>query len=329
MIEPTAHARAPMEATLPAPIFIFGVTQRSGTHFLYDLLLRHPQCRAALSRTSWEGSWEDHLVEFSGYLSLYAKRVVETNRLNDASTYPLLMRSLGIGIEVFLRDYDGRPHDPRRPVTKSPVTAYLDVFAELFPGAPAVLLVRDARAVVASALNTFGGRADRWILEWRSGARRFARFQQQHPGAAVVVRYEDLYGDTEQSLRSLFTRLGLDEDSYDYASIPSMPVRGSSQHGDPNVTWHPKPRTADFTPLRRAEWLTLEIERRIAWRVADEMETFGYERPAARYGAAEQMGQRIWSARTRMGVTIGEWRAKRHSDRIFERLRRSSASHWS
>jgi hypothetical protein len=269
--------RTPGRPTQTAgPIFIIGISQRSGTHYLYDLLVRHPDCRPALRGTTWEGSWEDHLLHLSEGLSRYADLVVSTNRFTDARARPVLMRSLGAGLERFIEELDRDPGDSRRPVTKTPMTENLELFPQLFAGSTAVLLAREPSAVVSSAMRTFGGRADRWSLTWRDGARRFVRLLRDHPESAVLVRYEDLYTDTEATLRSLFGRLGLSADRYDFEGAGGLDVRGSSQLSDGAVHWLPTKPGPHFDPIGRGRSLSLRARQRLAWRALPEMEELGY-----------------------------------------------------
>ena len=53
----------------PSPIFILGISQRSGTNFLFDLLCLHPDCGAPSIK------WEDFLVDKSDLLVRYVSSV--------------------------------------------------------------------------------------------------------------------------------------------------------------------------------------------------------------------------------------------------------------
>lgn len=268
---------------MPLPIFIFGITQRSGTHYLYDLLLRHPDCRPALSATSILGSWEDHLLHFSDDLSRYADALVGSNMLNDDATRERLMRSIGAGLISFLTTLDGVTDDARRPVTKTPLPENIDRFTALFPGAVAVLLARNPFAVVASGTRTFGRDADHWIRVWRDGARWFVRQLTEHPESTALVRYEDLYADPATVLHGLFPKLGLDPDVYDFDAVRALPVRGSSHLGrvGDGTSWSPVAPKAGFDPLSRGRDLPERVRQRILWRALPEMKLLGYAEQAA------------------------------------------------
>jgi len=260
------------------PIFIIGISQRCGTHYLYDLLVRHPDCRPALTQTSPWGSWEDHILHFSDELSRYADELVASNSLNDARTRELLMRSLGDGLLSFVDNLEPGASDARRPVSKSPLPENLDRFSELFPEAVAVLMVREPSAVVVSGMRTFGGSIDHWIRIWRDGARWITQFLQEHPSSAVLVRFEDLFEDPAGYLSALLPKLGLSSDRYDFSEARRLPVRGSSQLGGTpiGVQWLPVAPNETFNPLNRGKELSDVDRQRIRWRALPEMTTFGY-----------------------------------------------------
>lgn len=290
----------------PEPIFLLGVSQRSGTHYLYDLLVAHPDCRPALSRTSWEGSWEDQLVRFSGLLAEYADRVVASNRLNDPALRGLLLRHIGAGLLAVLAEIDGESSadDPRRPVTKTPLTENLQHFADLFGATPLIVLIRDPRATVASSLRTFGGPAERWLRTWRDGARRVAAYVDAHP-EVVVARYEDLYADPVRELSRIFTGVGVDPGRYDFDAVTALPVRGSSELGGERhaINWEPMAPTEAFDPAARGKELAPDVLRRLRWLAAAEMTRFGYADPPDPPPIVEAAGQRIRD----VGQGSAEW----------------------
>lgn len=317
----TYHSGMPKPAEARAPVFIVGIAQRSGTHFLYDLLVRHPDCRPARAATSWEGSWEDHLLDYSHLLSRYADLVATSNRLNRPDTRARLMRSLGLGLTDFVEGLDGVVDDPRRPVTKTPVAAGLERFPELFPGSIAVLITRDPRAVVASALRTFGGRPDDWIWAWREGARAFVGLLETHPESCALVRYEQLYANPAAVLSQLLAQLGLARDTYDFAGIRHMPVRGSSELGGAPqaINWLPARPDGGFDPLQRGSALPKRVHERIIWCALPEMQALGYA-PADedQLGGLQAQLHVAWSALTVAGRVarslrgeLGEVRARR------------------
>lgn len=295
-----------MEAVL---VPVIGVSQRSGTHWVADLLAAHPSCRVALDRPGRAGAgWEDLALEPAHLLARYASTLRRRwgEGFDDPELETRLLRCLGDGLTRFVVDPDGAGGDAREThvVTRSPTTAGLDLLPRLWPAARPVLLVRDGADVVASALRSFGGRPERWIRVWREGARAMRAFDDQHPGAAVVVRYEDLVADLEGELRRICVHVGLDHGRYDRDALAGAGIRGSSDTaaGAGGLHWRPQhpPR---FTPVGRGRDLPPPVLARLAWLAGPELTHWGYavprppDRPTLHRGrdlvwAAARLGRR-------------------------------------
>jgi hypothetical protein len=200
----------------------------------------------------------------------------------------------------------------------------LQLMPQLLPGVPALLLVRDPRAVVASAVKTFGRSVDEWALSWRAGAREAIAFERGEPGIATIVRYEDLYSSPRQIMTDLLVRLGLDPHVYDFGAAQTLPVRGSSQlGGEPRrITWEPQPRGPEFDPLDRGAELGRFAVERLCWLAEPEMRAFGYWQPDDRRPAGLRRSVHVAADVHRRGRTAlrmlssalaGRWRAARGS----------------
>lgn len=92
-------------------------------------------------------------------------------------------------------------------------------------------------------------------------ASTITRFQQNYPAddnCYRILRYEDLWQDTETRLRELFEFLELDPENYDWQQALALPVRGSSEleaREAGSIHWDPVERSAEFDPLSRfAGW---------------------------------------------------------------------------
>lgn len=112
---------------------------------------------------------------------------------------------------------------------KTPVlVASLDRIFAVFPTAKVVHIVRDGRDVFLSYQNIhqkarsserFGPKTmPQNILYWVSCLRYVERYQSQHNDRIHELRYEDLLEQPEQTLRQLFSFLGIEYD-------PSIPER--------------------------------------------------------------------------------------------------------
>lgn len=269
----------------PEPIFIVGVSQRAGTHFLYDLLSQHPDCTPALqAEDETKGAWEDYLLDRAEPLVRYRDELASiwsATGLPGEQLGDRLLASMGEGLTGFLLDRSSAGPTSRRPVTKTPAAGNLELFPRLFPGAGLVLISRHPHAVVASAVATFGGLPERWVRIWRAGARSILDFQAAHPGRAVLVRYEDLVVDLEAALRPVLQAVSLDPERFDFSAAAALPARGSSAVAAAGVAWQPVPVADIGDPLGRGEQLPARLADRIAWLAGREMEELGYHRSGA------------------------------------------------
>jgi protein-tyrosine sulfotransferase len=257
------------------PIFIHGILPRSGTNFLWDLLLLHPACVAPREpiREDLFLDHSDHLLAFAAA----ARRAWDPRWGSFAADLPdQLCAGVGEGLLSFL--WTDRT---RRLVTKSPSVRNLDRFFTFYPTAKLVILVRDGRSVVQSGIDTFGWDFERGCRTWAEAAatiQRFAILEAGRTSAWRLVRYEDLLDDPEGQLRRLFEFLDLDPDSYDFAAARNLPVRGSSAFGREgrDVHWDLVPKDASFAPKERwRSWTPAQLER-FEWLAGPQSCHFGY-----------------------------------------------------
>ena len=233
-----------------APIFVLGISQRSGTNFLYDLIVKHPACAGHPT------VWEDFLVEHSDQLDGFVDNIHRHWEWKDRSSgfsKDELCRLLG---DALLGKLAGKVA-PKRLVTKTPSVVQIQRYPRFFGHCPLLILVRDGRAVVESRVKTFHESYESATRHWAEAADQVLEFQKHHKPTEVpyrIVRYEDLYQDVETTLRGAFELLGLDPEVYDYETAADLPVRGSSVFRgkeQDDVNWKPVPRDAAFDPTRR------------------------------------------------------------------------------
>jgi hypothetical protein len=242
----------PEPLSAPTPVFLLGITKRSGTNFLFDLLRRHPEIEMRLPL------WEDYLLERLGPVADFrASGLSSVTGLwrewwgMGQAEADRFVRALGAGVESFLLD----GATSRFVLLKTPTPANVRLAPLLFPRSPVILLVRDGRAVVDSARLSFGKTDEETTRRWADGGREILEFlaAEDHKAgpARLLVRYEDLVTDTEHQLRRVFGALGADPEAYDYAGAATLPVRGSSvaRGGAREVHWEPVARPEDFDPL--------------------------------------------------------------------------------
>ena len=282
------------------PIFIHGILPRSGTNFLWDLLLLHPQCCPAVDPVR-----EDLFLDHSDDLIAFTTAVQASwdPRWGEfGPELPARLRAaLGEGLLSFLHvDRD------RRLVVKNPSVRCLERFFDFFPTAFLIILVRDGRAVTQSCMDTFGWSFERGAREWAHAADQIESFraaQSHHADRWRLVRYEDLVEDVERELRGLLAYLELDLDCYDMEAARTAPVRGSSVFfgtGRSAVHWEPVPKDSTFS--RRERWHSWPQHRRdrFEWIAGEQLRRFGYETASVsrppRTAAKHQLLDLAWAA---------------------------------
>jgi hypothetical protein len=293
------------------PIFIHGILPRSGTNFLWDLLLLHPDCSRGREPVNEDLFLDqsDHLVAFADAL----RAIWDPRWGTFGPDLPeRLFAGIGEGLVSFLWSDRGR-----RLVTKSPSVRNLNRFFAFFPQAYLLILVRDGRSVVQSAMDTFGWSFDRASRGWAEGARTIRSFQRAESARADrwrIIRYEDLVDDPEGQLRALFEFVGLDAARYDFEAARNLPVRGSSafgrQQGD--VHWATVPKSEAFAPKERwRSWSASRLER-FHWIAGAELADFGYTAPPPRFSDARRAEHtaRDWWWRAASAARHGVYRAR-------------------
>jgi hypothetical protein len=287
------------------PIFVLGILRRSGTNYLSDLLVQHPDCVSAAP------IHEDHLVQRADHLRSYVDAV--TSSWTESWGVPpdapaRLMEALGDGVAAFLQAGAGA----RRVVAKTPRTEHLDLYGELFPHCPLLLLVRDGRNVVASNVRSFDEHEEVMRQEWARAGRRILEFDARNRDGGIpyrIVRYEDLFADLQATMTAILRTCGLDPDRYDFEVANRLPVRGSSslRHRGEVVHWEPVDRDERFRPNEHWRDWTPYQHARFAEVAGDVQRAFGYDvEPTGPMGAASRA--RRLRDRTAWGLRVGRRR---------------------
>jgi len=288
------------------PIFIHGILPRSGTNYLWDLLLLHPDCAAPV-----EPVHEDLFLDRSDRLMGFVDDVIGAwdPKWGDVTddVRARLYAALGGGLVRFLQT------DPeRRLVSKSPSVRHLGRFFTLFPGAHLLLLVRDGRAVTRSAMDTFGWSFERAARAWASAADEIERFRRGDTDTSMrwtLVRYEDLVDDLDATMTGVLRALDLDPDAYDLEAAHALPVRGSSfffGDGRSSVHWEPVPPGPGFAPADRwRDWDRVALDR-FEWLAGKQLRDLGYPMHRSGRSAGERarhLGRDLaWATREALGT---------------------------
>ena len=98
-----------------------------------------------------------------------------------------------------------------------------------FPGARVILIVRDPRDFVISALARGGHDVDWWIAEYLAMLNLADEIHKRHEDAVMTVRYEDLVQQPEESVRQCCEFAGL---AFDSAMLdPALwPIKGPREY---------------------------------------------------------------------------------------------------
>jgi protein-tyrosine sulfotransferase len=288
-------------------IFVLGVMPRSGTNYLWDLLCSHPDCAPAREPVH-EDLFLQHAHLLDGYASA-VQRAWDPAWGTFADDVPGKLRaSLGDGLLSFLWvDRD------RRLVTKSPSVRNLALFFRFFPRARLLVLIRDGRSTVQSAMTTFSWDFDTAAHVWAEGAEEIRRFDRAHQGSGLcyrIVRYEDLVDDVDRTMAEILDFLDLDRDRFDFSAAASLPVRGSSVFFGPGratVNWDPVEKDAAFAPKERWRGWDPALIRRFEWIAGAQLRHFGYQ------GSPDGPTTALWPLRQQM--LDWRWRTGRFARR--------------
>ncbi len=241
---------------IPTPIFILGITPRSGTNYLQELLTLHPEC----ARSSHLG--EDFLVQSISGLDRFIEMVTSSWNPSWGNDPGKLRLALGKGIASYLTPQNCAV---RYVVTKTPSCINADRFIDVFFDARVIIIVRKGQDVVESFLKSFPSDFNYATRLWAKGATEVLRVKQNtnlmHSGRVMMIRYEDLYQDNRPTMEKILDFLGLDRTHFDFKKSCECSVIGSSTYRGPSakLSWARIPKGRDFSPLTRSShWSRLQ-----------------------------------------------------------------------
>lgn len=241
------------------PIFILGVTHRSGTNFLSNLLGLHPDCVVPRQLH------EDWFLSSSALLIEYVNRTAhEWNP--DWFDLDLRRRNLcailgGALVNFALQDNSGCLG--KYVVLKTPSTRGIENLFSLFPSARLIVLARNGKDTCESIVKGFGGAYETTFHLWKKSAGRVIDFSEKFSGCRQVfyARYENLYNNLDDEMHRILDFCGLDPQVYNYTYAKNYPIIGSSMEVDSysRVHWVPVGRAIDFNPTDRSKHWTHEL----------------------------------------------------------------------
>ncbi len=233
-------------------VFLISPTQRSGTNYFRNLLVRHPDILVAnLDQEDFLIANLSHLEIFVKYLDKSWVHAWHPNRREKLLAQAKV--SLGIGLTHYLR-----PNTSEKKlytVTKTPSSKGLLYFDEYFPDQKLIILVRDGRATVESGVQSNFWYYEMGCHRWKKGTSTILQYlEKSDPGRFLLVKYEDLVKYTAQTLKTVLTYLELDLTLYPFESLGKVKVAVSSQYKDElgRLASKPVARNRNFNPLARA-----------------------------------------------------------------------------
>ena len=310
------------------PVFLLGVTQRTGTHLLDALLALHPECCFVGPRPVHDyWTFEDHVLQDADLLERY---VTGTRRRwappwhGDRTVDGELLEGIGAGL---FRGFTalGKPATGSIALLRTPSVQNLALVPKLFPEAQVIVVVRHPLAVAASGARSFGSAfrsswpdQQTWLQQWRVGVRGLLAAYEELGGRRLLsVRFEDLVEKREMAVRMMLGFLDLDPDAYDFDAAAQIAVRGSSEqrHTKVNVDWQPSTAAAGFDPVQRGNGLPERQRRRLAAIAAPELRMLGYDP-----GVEVRMSDRVVAAASTRGLRL-EQRILDGARPVWRRLR--------
>lgn len=238
-------------------VFINGILPRCGTHFLANLLCQHPCCIKAPVP-------EDGFLASGKHLANYVDSLVgswkQQNNKKEYDQYKnTLLEGFGRSLSNFLWDASGANAEGKSAiVTKTPLVNNLELFPNLFPDEKLIILVRDGRDLVESAVRSFNYDHNETIIKWVEATSTIKKYREViKDDRFLIVKYEHLHQDVENEMKRILTFLNLEIEQYNFKAAAELPVVGSSvfKRSDGNVHWWPVAKNETFKPMERTkEW---------------------------------------------------------------------------
>ena len=228
-------------------ILILGAFKRSGTNHLRDLVCMHPDCVPSKIP-------EDFLPTESETLLKYANSTSIRWGAGCKPLMPLLLQNLCAAFLELLSGGEVVEHV----VSKTPSTEGVQNVDKIFPGAKIIFIVRDGRDTVESGRRSWDWGIKEKADWWAQGVKRIFKFQENFPGRALMIRYEDLVLKQEETITKVLNWCRLDVEQYHWEVAKQAPVRGSSdlrhKFGEA-MNWKPRQAWEGFSPIGRfASW---------------------------------------------------------------------------
>jgi hypothetical protein len=234
-------------------IFIIGISARSGTNFLKNILVSHPECEFG------NLNGEDNLLNHIDTLDHFLHQL--NNSWNNSWNNSIIELQTVICNAILSHVIANTDDSISYVVCKTPKPNNLDSFNSFFPDSKLIILLRDGRDIIDSYSNTFNSGFIRSCRQWYIKAQEVNRFLKSNEPQSkfLVVKYENLLTHHQEELARICEYLGISLDHFPKNLLDSLPLVGSSQVKSKNglVEWSAKTDNAikDLTFIgRHRKW---------------------------------------------------------------------------
>ncbi|MDH3678738.1 MAG: sulfotransferase [Acidimicrobiia bacterium] len=227
------------------PIFVAGL-ERSGTSLAYAMLASHPRIAMTRRTNLWTHFYNQYgdLADLDNFercvaMMMRYKRIVKLQPDADR-----LRRDFLAGDRTYARlfslveeHYAERVGKPRWGDKSLNTENFAEPILNAYEGARILHMIRDPRDRFASSVTRWEkrrGGVGAGTAEWLASVHRAEEFQARFPASYMIVRYEDLVTDPEETVSTICGFIGED---YDPAMLtmggaPSLTEKGfNSSYG--------------------------------------------------------------------------------------------------
>jgi len=277
-------------------VFIRGVLPRSGTNFLTDVLTCHP----SVSRSPGD-FWEFVPFRYHNQLIDYCTAIKNSKHANHFSADAFLPYIGSAWLDFLTRQVHSKSD---LLIWKEPSVDHLDSMFKMFPDAKGIIVIRDGRDIISSALKSDFVLPKRQFINYRHWRRflpdsdfkilcrmfqaeslKLSAFLESNRSSELqsrftVFRFEDIYLKSDEQIPILLDFCSLDESHFDWQRFRNMAVRGSSflKNEQGKIDFGTGIRaTGSFHPIGRWQEWPSRWQRHFKSVCGNAMQKLGYE----------------------------------------------------
>ncbi len=259
--------------------YLLGIMPRSGTNFLENQLILHPECISP--GPVWEDFFISSLPRLDRYLRYFDRRWDQVWFENSNENYKdKLAKHLGEGFNELLISQLPSKKKVKYLVTKTPTSKGIGYFRTYFPNEKLIIIIRDGRSLVESGMKSFFWNFEKAVFDWKKNAKEIRRHLEGNNKKSLLVSFENLSNSPSDEMHKVLNYLELDLDKIELELQVNLPVSGSSElKGDKGeIHWKGIKKDLNFNPTERHnKWS--RFKKKVFWYIAGaEMEFFGYEK---------------------------------------------------